>query len=151
MLGDFLEKGHYCFHESFENWEDAVRASCQPLIEDKTIEPVYIQTVIDCIHKYGPYIVIAPDIAMPHANEGAVGVNDTSISFMKVEKPVHFDLADPEKDARLFFVLASVDHEKHLVNMMQLCELLMNQDLVDALLTTKSADDLLAVQRKFMP
>ncbi|HSP47493.1 MAG TPA: PTS sugar transporter subunit IIA, partial [Clostridiaceae bacterium] len=138
-------------HDSFENWEDAVRASCQPLIEDKTIEPIYIQTVIDCIHKYGPYIVIAPDIAMPHANEGATGVNDTSISFMKVEKAVHFDLDDPEKDARLFFVLASVDHEKHLSNMMQLCEMLMNQELVDALLTTKSAEDLLAVQRQFLP
>ncbi len=66
-------------------------ASCQPLLDDGSIEQAYIDAVIGCVKKYGPYIVFAPNIAMPHSQEGAVGVNDTAVSFMKLEEPVHFE------------------------------------------------------------
>ncbi len=69
---------------------------------------------------------------------------------MKVEEPVHFDPEDPEKDARLFFVLASADHEKHLENMMRLSEMLMNEELVEELLEAKSKEDLLAIDKKYL-
>ena len=110
---------------------------------------MYVEAVINCVKKYGPYIIIAPNIAMPHSTEGAEGVNETAICFMKVEEPVHFDPEDPEKDARLFFVLASADHEKHLENMMRLSEMLMNEELVEELLEAKSKEDLLAIDKKY--
>ena len=150
MLKEFVEKGRYSFHEKFDNWEEAITASCAPIIAEGVIEPIYIQAVIDCVKKYGPYIVIAPNIAMPHSSEGAQGVNETAICFMKVEQPVHFDLEDPEKDARLFFVLAASDHDKHLENMMLLSEMLMNDDLVEELLQAKNTEDLLAIDAKYL-
>lgn len=150
MLREFVEKKHYSFHSSFTNWDEAISASCQPLIDDGTIEPVYVEAIIDCVHKYGPYIVIAPNIAMPHSTEGAEGVNGTAICFMKVEQAVQFDLEDREKDARLFFTLASCNHEQHLENMMKLSEMLMNDDLVEELLQVTSAKDLLALQEKYL-
>ena len=81
--------------------------SCQCLEEDGTIEPNYKEDIIACVEKYGPYIVIMPNVAMPHSQEGAKGVNKTAVAFMKLEKPVSFDENDPEKDAQLFFTLAS--------------------------------------------
>lgn len=150
MLKEFVEKGRYSFHQKFDNWEDAIRASCTPIITEGVIEDVYVQAVIDCVKKYGPYIVIAPNIAMPHSTEGAQGVNETAICFMKVEEPVHFDEEDPEKDARLFFVLAAVDHDKHLENMIKLSEMLMNDELVEELLLAKTPEDLLAIDAKYL-
>ncbi len=145
FLKELVDKKRVCFHESFDTWEDAVRAGCQPLIDDNTIEENYIQEIIDCVNKYGPYIVIAPDIAMPHSQEGVTGVKDTAISFMKVEQPVHFEVGNPEKDARLFFTLASKDHNIHLENMSKLAMLLSSQDVIDALLNAKNEEDLLAI------
>lgn len=149
LIKELVEKNRICFHQSFDNWEDAIAASCQPLLADNSIEEVYITAIIECVKKYGAYIVLAPNIAMPHSQEGAEGVNDTAISFMKVEEPVHFEEENPEKDARLFFVLASIDHDVHLQNMEKLAMLLLNDDLVEELLMAKSVEDLMAIDEKY--
>lgn len=127
FLKELAEKNRVCFHQKFSTWEEAVAASCQPLLEDGSIEKEYVESVIACVKKYGPYIVFAPKIAMPHSQEGAVGVNRTAVSFMKVEEPVHFDENDPEKDAYLFFVLASADHSEHIDNMQKLAQMLLTR------------------------
>lgn len=52
-----------------------------------------------------PYIVLAPNIAMPHSTESGDDVHGTEVGFMRVAKPVHFEKGNPDKDARIFFVL----------------------------------------------
>lgn len=148
LLRELVEKNRISFQEKIDTWEEAIAASCQPLLEDGTIEQSYIEAIIQSVKKYGPYIVIAPDIAMPHAQEGASGVKDTAIAFMKVQEPVYFEKDNPDKRARLFFVLASVNHEAHLKNMEQLACMLLEQETVTALLEVKSAEDLLKLDDK---
>ena len=90
MLKELIEKNRFSFHDGFEKWEDAIKAACMPLIKDKAIEEAYIDSIISNVNKYGPYIVIAPDICIPHAQEGTVGVNETAVCFMRSKKPVCF-------------------------------------------------------------
>lgn len=150
MLRDFVEKKHYKFVKQAKDWQDAIRMSCESLEADGTVEANYKEDIIACVEKYGPYIVIMPDVAMPHSQEGAVGVNKTSIGFMKLEKPVSFDENDPEKDAQLFFTLASCNPEQHLNNMMKLSEMLMNEEVVKALKEAKTPEDLLEIQKTYL-
>lgn len=124
--------------------------SCEPLEADGTVEANYKEDIIKCVEKYGPYIVIVPNVAMPHSQEGAEGVNKTAISFMKLENPVSFEPGDPEKDAQLFFTLASCNPEQHLDNMSRLSEMLMNEELLEALAKAKTAEDLLELQKKYV-
>lgn len=149
MLSKMIEKQHICFEEGFENWEDAIRASCKPLEADGTVDSTYSQQIIDCIHKYGPYIVIAPMIAMPHSQENAEGVNKTAVSFMKTKNIVKFDPNDDEKDARLFFTLASQDHNQHLENMSALATMLDNEALIEDLLACEDETALTAICSKY--
>jgi len=149
LLKELVEKKLTCYEEGFDDWKDAVKANGVPLKNEGYIDDSYLDAVIACVEKYGPYIVIAPNIAMPHSTEGAPGVYKTGIGFMKTEKPVHFDPNDPEKDARLFFMLASNDSEAHLNNMMQLADMLSNDDLVADLLNAKNDEDVLAVAAKY--
>ena len=114
------------------------------------MEADYKDQIISCVEKYGPYIVIMPDVAMPHCQEGARGVHKTTIGFMKLEKPVSFEEGDPEKDARLFFTLASCNSDQHLENMTKLSEVLMNEDVVKELLEAKGPEDLLRIQEKYL-
>ena len=102
MLKEIVEKGHYCFVEKVDSWQDAIRQSYAPLLKDNTVENEYVEAVIECVNKYGPYIVIVPGIAMPHSTEGAAGCNGTAISFMKVEEEVDFD-----PDEVTYFISAS--------------------------------------------
>lgn len=150
MLKEFVEKKHYKFAESAKDWKDAIRMSCESLEADGTVEANYKEDIIKCVEKYGPYIVIMPDVAMPHSQENAVGVNKTAIGFMKLEKPVSFDPEDPEKDATLFFTLASCNPEQHLDNMARLAGMMSNEELMEELKKAKGPEDLLALQEKYL-
>ena len=145
MFKEFVEKKHYSFHEGFDDWRDAVRAACAPILADGTIEKEYPEIIIEKVEELGPYIVIAPNICIPHAERGR-GVNDTAMCFMKTEKPVSFDPNDPDKDARIFVVLAATDDEVHLNNLMALSETLSDEDIVAKVLEAKTPEDLLKIE-----
>ncbi len=150
MLRDFVEKNHYKFACEAKDWEEAVRMSCECLEADGTVEGNYKEEIIACIKKYGPYIIILPDIAMPHSQEGAEGVHKTSIAFMKLEKPVSFDPEDLEKDAQLFFTLASCNPDQHLDNMSRLSDMLSNEEAIAELKKAKSPEDLMRIQEQYL-
>lgn len=149
LLNKFIKNKVTCYHDGFDNWEDAVRASGQPLKDSGFIDDRYIEAVINCVKDYGPYIVIAPNIAMPHSTTGALGVYKTTIGFMRLKNPVHFDENDPEKDARLFFMLAAENNEEHLKNMVELSELLMNDEIVEELLKVENDEQLIELAKKY--
>lgn len=140
MLKQIIDKKRYSFHEGFETWEEAVAAACKPLVEEGVVMPEYIDSIIKNVKEYGPYIVIAPNICIPHAQEGK-GVNDTALCFMRTKKPVHFS-DDKEQDARLFFVLASTDNNIHLKNLSSMVEFISDEDTVEKLLEAESVEDL---------
>ena len=149
LLTQMLDAGHVNFRERCTGWQDAIRAGCEPLVATGTVDAGYADEIIACIEKYGPYIVIAPDIAMPHSQENAKGVHKTAISFMKVNEAVAFDANDREKDARLFFTLASQNHEQHLENMSMLATILDNEALIAGLLAAQDTSDLRAIAAKY--
>ena len=144
MLDEVIKNQRYSFHEGFDSWQDSIRAACQPLIEEGAIESAYPEYIIENVNEFGPYIVIAPDICIPHAQEG-VGVNDTAVCFMKTETPVSFS-DDGEHDARLFFVLASTNNEIHLQNLCEMSEELSDEAFVAKLLQAHSPEDLAALE-----
>lgn len=143
LIRELIEKQRYSFYEGFDNWEDAIIHACKPLVMQNAIQDVYPELIIESIKKHGAYIVIAPNIAIPHAQE-KVGVNETCVSFMKTEKPVKFD-DNPEHNAQIFFVLASTDNEKHLENLCELVEFLDDKNIVEKLENAKNKDDLEAI------
>ena len=135
MLKELVQQNRVAFANRFATWEEAVAAAAQPLLEQGAIEQEYVTAIIDCVKEFGPYIVIAPNIALPHAQGGSgKGVNETSLSFLKVEEPVHFS-DNPDHDARLFFVLASINNDDHLEKLAELVEEISEDDFVDQLLS----------------
>lgn len=141
MIKELIEMDRVIFAKSFSGWEEAVAAAAQPLIRDKAIGGEYIRSMVECINEYGPYIVIAPDVAMPHAQGGGEGVYQTSMSMMKVEQPVHFS-DSPEHDARLLFVLASVDSDAHMDMLQALVEEISDEEFLADLLEINDLETL---------
>ncbi len=150
MLRDFVEKKHYKFAKGASDWEEAIRMSCESLEADGTVDESYKEEIIACVKKYGPYMVIMPGVAMPHSQEGAQGVKKTSIGFMKLENPVSFEEGNPDKEARLFFTLASCNPEQHLDNMAKLSDMLMQEEVIEALEKAKTPEDLLKIQEQYL-
>lgn len=144
LFKEFVTQKHYSFHEGFDDWRDAIRAACAPLVADGTIQKEYVSYIIEKVEELGPYIVIAPEICIPHAERGR-GVNRTAMCFMRSETPVRFH-EDGEHDARIFVVLAAADDEEHIQNLMELSERLSDEETVAKLLAATTPEDLLAIE-----
>lgn len=149
MLKEIIERGHYKFIDNVVDWKDSIRRSCDVLVADGTVEESYPEGIIETVEKYGPYIVLVPNVAMPHSQENAEGVNKTAVSFMRLANPVAFDSEDREKDARIFFTLASEDSDKHLQNIGELSEILSDDEIINALIACENVDDLKKVSEKY--
>ena len=114
MLKELIEKGRYSFHDGFDNWEDAVKAACAPLEKEKVIEKEYADLIINSIKKHGPYIVIAPKIAIPHAQLFFVLASvDNEVHLKNLTKMV--ELISDEETVEKLLEAQSVEDLKKLV------------------------------------
>lgn len=149
MLSEIIEKRHFAFVDSCDSWQEAIRRSCDSLVSDGTVTDTYADEIIRCINEYGPYIVIMPMVALPHTQENAEGVKKTAIAFMKLKQPTEFDPEDREKDAQIFFTIASENHEQHLSNISRLADMLCMEGFVEALLEAEKEEDLRRIASEF--
>jgi len=95
-----------------KNWQEAVQKSGDLLVAAELVEPEYIDAMVETTKELGPYCVIAPGIAIPHARPES-GVKDTGFSAITLAEPVEF--GNPDNDP-VFLVLAfcALDHESHI-------------------------------------
>lgn len=131
-----------------KDWEEAIRFSGEIMKEHGLITDQYIEDVIDDCHEYGPYIVIIPEVAIPHSSAKSKGILGTGIGFTVMPESVSFEAGNSEKDAKLFFMLAAKDSESHMKNVSNLSELLMAEEMLPDLLTIKSMEDFERVMSK---
>lgn len=136
MLSEYLENNIY-FLDEVSSWEESIKVAAAPLVNKGFITPKYIQDMIDNVNINGPYIVIVPGIAMPHAkNEG--GVIKQGISLLKLKKPVSF----PEgKEVNILIVLAAEDSTKHLDLISDLSSILIDEDVMSKFRSSDNEED----------
>ncbi|MGX7024785.1 PTS sugar transporter subunit IIA [Vagococcus hydrophili] len=150
MLDYFLKNDLVTYSDKeITDWQEAIRESCQNLLAKKIISEVYIDEIISCVKEHGPYIVIVPEVAMPHSSEESQGVFGTAISFTKMKQDIYFEDPEEEKKASLFFTLAAKNPEEHMENIQKLSELLMTDGLIDDLVATKTLEDYKEVMKKY--
>ncbi|EMK5745123.1 PTS sugar transporter subunit IIA [Proteus mirabilis] len=126
-----------------KDWREAIKIACQPLIDKGCIEPRYVDAIYKSHEQIGPYYVLGPGIAMPHARPEE-GVNQLSLVLTIIEKGVEFG-ANENDPVKLLIVLAATDNDSHINAIVKLAELFDNQDDIDTLLQAKSKAEVLAV------
>ena len=146
MLTYFWEQEliHYPDKEPV-SWQEAIQESCLILLQKHIIDQSYVDEIIQCVETFGPYIIIAPEVAMPHSSEESAGVFGTAISFTKFKQSVTFTGDQEAKTATLFFTLAA----EHLENIQQLMDLLMTDGVIADLLETNTPMDFKEVMEKY--
>ena len=151
ILTKIVERGHYMFVDRVDSWQEGVRLSTESLVKTGYVSENYYQQIVDCIEKYGPYVVFDHLIAMPHSQEGAEGAFKTGVGFLRVKEDVDFgkDEDGEQKIARLFFTLAAKDPSEHIDNIQQLMNVFCNDELIDALLVADTPEDILAAEAKY--
>ena len=149
-LTDLLKEELIQQIDSVSTWQDAVGLAAQPLLDLGYIEESYIQAMIASINETGPYIVLAPKVAVPHASPDA-GVHQLGISLLQVKEPVDFsEEGDDDKQVQLIFVLAAVDSTAHLRALQELALILDDEEAIDSLIAASDPREILAIIDKII-
>lgn len=131
------------FAERADNWESAIRLSAAPLVEGGYVDEAYVDAMVASVRAYGPYICIAPQIAMPHARPEA-GSNKVGFSVLHLREPVAFS-EDPDHQSQVLITLSCVDAETHLEMLSAIVETLSDKRKREALLNAKNPFEITAL------
>lgn len=140
MLNDLLTKETVNFIQKVTNWQESIEAAASPLLLNGSITKEYVEAMINTINELGPYIVIAPFVALPHARPKQ-GVRKLSMSLLIIREAVYFQ----ENAVHVIFVLAAIDNETHLRALSQLCELISDEELIGQMIKIEDKEQILDI------
>jgi PTS system ascorbate-specific IIA component len=126
---------------SAEDWRAAVGLAGDALVTSGATAPAYTDEMIATVEQLGPYIVIAPGIALAHARPSPA-IHHAGISLVTLARPVPFGhrTNDP---VTLVVGLAAPDEEGHVTALSTLAEFLSDEDSRLGLLGATDPDDVL--------
>jgi PTS system ascorbate-specific IIA component len=103
----------------------------------------YTDAMVATIRELGPYVVIAPGLAMPHARPSE-SVLETGMSLVVLTEPVAFGHAKNDP-VRVLFGLAALDHDRHLELLSEFAGKFSKEGFVNSLLSCSTEGQIRAL------
>ncbi|MGL5335532.1 MAG: PTS sugar transporter subunit IIA [Enterovibrio sp.] len=147
MLSKLITSDVIRIYPSAKDWKDAIQKSCQALIENKAVEPCYVDAIFRSHKELGPYYVVGPGMAMPHARPED-GVNRLALAVTVIKQGVHFN-SQGNDPVKMLVTLAATDSDSHVGAIAKLAELFMNEEHVAQICAAHTVDDVLAVIKNY--
>ena len=137
----FIENNSIRLGLTAKDWQEAVKLSVDPLIESGAVLPEYYDAIIASTKEHGPYYILTPGMAMPHARPEA-GVQRDAFSLITLTEPVTFT---DGKEVSVLLTLAATSSAIHAsVAIPQIIALFELDNAIDRLLACKTPEDVLA-------
>jgi len=142
-LRDLVRPNNVAVDVEVKDWQEAIRAAGQLMYQDGAVEERFGEAMIRVAKEFGPYIVVAPGIALPHARPED-GVLKATIAILRLQTPVNF--GNPDNDpVYLVVALAAIDHNQHIQGLRELAEVLGDEENIKKIKASKSKEDLLEI------
>ncbi|HFK4579145.1 PTS mannitol transporter subunit IIA [Citrobacter sedlakii] len=138
-LIDYFPEASISIKSSVENWQQAIDFCMSSLLTHHYINSNYIQAIKDSTLSNGPYYILAPGVAMPHARPEC-GALKTGMSLTLLKQEVQF--SEGEEGIRLLIGLSAANADSHIEAIQALSELLCEEQTINALLAVKSEKQL---------
>ncbi|MCE1263553.1 PTS sugar transporter subunit IIA [Enterobacter kobei] len=147
MLKKWIYDTTITLQESVESWPRALEICAKPLLELQVIEPEYVTAIIQQHHALGPYYVLAPGLAMPHARpeEGAKGLG---LSLLKLKQGVSFGAGEFDP-VDVIIMLAAPDKHSHIEMISSLAELFSSDEDMEKLHQANTLEDIKTIIDRF--
>lgn len=145
-LSELLPSQRILLDVKVDSWQEAIREAGKLLFDSGAVTHDYIEAMVQVAGELGPYIVLAPGIALPHAATKA-GAKQTALSLVRLADPINF--GNPDNDpVRLVFGLSAIDKKAHMVALQALAKLFLSKDLLNQLITATSISSVIETFRK---
>ena len=142
-LRELLSAERVATDVTVEDWEGAVRAVGRLMVDTGVVEERYIDGMISTAKELGPYIVIAPGLALPHSRPED-GVLQPCMALVTLEPPV--DFGNPDNDpVDVVIAFGAVDHEQHVEALRDMATILSEPSNLSALHAAKTKEQILEI------
>ena len=147
MLTDLLASSNIKLKVNAQDWQDAIRKGGELLVSSGIAEERYIDAMIDAVEQLGPYIVLIPGVAMPHAR-GESGVIKNGLSLITLQNPVDF-LDSENNPVNLVVCLAAENNSSHLSAIKNLAQFLDSQENISAVVNADEVEQVMEIIKKY--
>lgn len=118
--------------------EEAIIAAGDALHASGSCNHEYVQAMVANYREFGPYFVIAPGLAMPHARPEQ-GAQHPQLSFIRLREPVVFGHSENDP-VRLVLGLAATGQDEHIELIQKLVTLLGDESTYHLFLHSSDPD-----------
>ncbi|WP_455864329.1 PTS sugar transporter subunit IIA [Pantoea agglomerans] len=147
MLTDWINESNLSLFNHVNDWQHAVKLAVQPMVDNGSVEPRYLNAIYDMHQEIGPYYVLGEGIAMPHARPEE-GVIKTALSLIIISEGVSFNSPDNDP-VYVVFALAAIDSHSHIEMIASLSRLFCEDDVLDKLKNARSKHAVLDILSQF--
>ena len=138
-LLSILDESRICIFPDRCSWQNSIRIAGRCLLDNRSIEPKYLDTMITQLQYYGPYMFLTENVLLAHAKPED-GVNCLDVSMALFRESVWFS---DSKKAKIIWVLAAEDQEKHLKILQDILTLTGDSKFLSDIENAKSSTDIL--------
>jgi PTS system ascorbate-specific IIA component len=141
MLADLIREEAVLLGLEAGDWEDAVRKAAAPLVANGSVAPEYVDDIVDGVRECGPYFVLVPHVAIPHARPER-GAKRPALGVALLGEPVSFG-SKANDPVRYIFTLSMPSTDGHIEALGELVELLSEPRFYASLDNAADARDVL--------
>ncbi|HBW41354.1 MAG TPA: PTS mannitol transporter subunit IIA [Leclercia adecarboxylata] len=143
MITTWLPAENIQIVDSVSDWKQAIRLSAQPLLAKETMTEAYIDAIFNSHQELGPYYVLAPGLAMPHARpeQGAI---KNGLSLLHIKQGVSFE-AEENDPIYVVIMLCALSGNEHINMITALADIFSDDERLSALLKASSIEEIQGV------
>lgn len=143
MLRDALESRSVRVAVEAGDWRSAVEISGRLLVDAGAVEERYVGAMLRTVEELGPYAVIAPGVAIPHARPED-GANKVGLSLVVLSEPVEFGSRENDP-VDLLFSFSTTDADAHVELIQALADFIESSENLEALRRARTVEQALGI------
>jgi len=125
------------------DWREAVEIAGAALTASGATDAGYADDMVRMIEEHGPYVVVAPGLALAHARPGSAVLRD-GLAIVTLAEPVPF--GHPYNDpVRVVLALAGASSARHLQLVAGIANIFNDSDAVERIAAATTADEVRAI------
>ena len=146
FFSNYLTKNGINLDKEVTNWKEAIIAAGQLLLSQKKISMNYLNQMVELVIKYGPYIVLAPGIAIAHAAPSD-GAFETGITLVRLKTPVNF--GSNTNPVKIIIALSLIDTPENVSLTLDLMNYAQQLGFVNSLCDATSEEEIIDVFKNY--
>jgi len=139
MFADAIDERAIAVGAKAGSWQAAVELSGGLLVESGIAEERYVPAMVRTVEELGPYVVIAPGVAIPHARPED-GAMKPGISLVTLREPVEFG-SEENDPVDLLFGFATTGADAHVELIRALADFIGEQENLERLRRVRTEEE----------